>query len=89
MPQLRQHQRLQLSKTEGLAGLRPSDDRTIIERVTRQSLTKAVYARSRSPRSSTGASLFVGGGFYVLAFVVVLTVARTMASCWSLLTALE
>ena len=36
-------------------------------------------------------SLFlgVGGGFYVLAFVVVVTVARTMASCWALLTALE
>lgn len=36
-------------------------------------------------------SLFlgVGGGFYVLAFVVVLTVARTMASCWALLTALD
>ena len=36
-------------------------------------------------------SLFlgVGGGFYVLAFVVVVTVARTMASCWALLTALD
>ena len=36
-------------------------------------------------------SLFlgVGGGFYVLAFVIVLTLGRTMASCWALLTALE
>jgi hypothetical protein len=36
-------------------------------------------------------SLFlgVGGGFYVLGFVVVVTVGRTMASSWTLLTALE
>jgi modulator of FtsH protease len=36
-------------------------------------------------------SLFfgVGGGFYVLAFIVLLTLARTMASAWALLTALE
>jgi hypothetical protein len=33
--------------------------------------------------------LGIGGGFYVLAFVVVLTLGRTMASCWALLTALE
>lgn len=33
--------------------------------------------------------LGVGGGFYVLALVLVLTLARTMASCWALLTALE
>jgi hypothetical protein len=31
----------------------------------------------------------VGGGFYVLSLVLVLTLARTMASCWALLTALE
>ena len=29
-----------------------------------------------------------GGGFYVLGLVLVLTLARTMASCWALLTAL-
>jgi len=36
-------------------------------------------------------SLIVGvaGGFYLLALVLVLTLARTMASCWALLTALE
>ena len=36
-------------------------------------------------------SLFlgVGGGFYILAFVIVVTLGRTMASCWALLTALE
>jgi hypothetical protein len=36
-------------------------------------------------------SLFlgIGGGFYVLAFVIVVTLGRTMASCWALLTALE
>jgi hypothetical protein len=36
-------------------------------------------------------SLFlgVGGGFYVLAFVIVVTLGRTMASCWALLSALE
>lgn len=36
-------------------------------------------------------SLFIGagGGFYVLGLVVVVTVARTMSSCWTLLTALE
>jgi modulator of FtsH protease len=36
-------------------------------------------------------SLFfgVGGGFYVLAVVVVITLGRTMASSWALLTALE
>jgi hypothetical protein len=33
--------------------------------------------------------LGIGGGFYVLAFIVVLTLARTMASAWALLTALE
>jgi len=31
----------------------------------------------------------VGGGFYLLALVLVLTLALTMASCWALLTALE
>ena len=31
----------------------------------------------------------VGGGFYVLALVVVVTLGRTMASAWALLTALE
>jgi hypothetical protein len=31
----------------------------------------------------------VGGGFYVLGLVLVLTLGRTMASCWALLTALE
>jgi len=36
-------------------------------------------------------SLFlgVGGGFYVLAFVIVVTLGRTIASSWTLLTALE
>jgi hypothetical protein len=36
-------------------------------------------------------SLFIGagGGFYVLGLVVVITVARTMSNCWTLLTALE
>lgn len=33
--------------------------------------------------------LSVGGGFYVLAIVVVITLGRTMASSWALLTALE
>jgi hypothetical protein len=33
--------------------------------------------------------LGVGGGFYALAVVIVLTLARTMISCWTLLTALE
>lgn len=35
-------------------------------------------------------SLFlgVGGGFYVLALIVVITLGRTMANCWALLTAL-
>jgi hypothetical protein len=32
--------------------------------------------------------LGVGGGFYVLAVVLVVTLGRTMASCWALLTAL-
>ena len=30
----------------------------------------------------------IGGGFYVLDIVLVVTLARTMASCWALLTAL-
>ena len=30
----------------------------------------------------------IGGGFYVLDLVLVVTLARTMASCWALLTAL-
>ena len=31
----------------------------------------------------------IGGGFYVLALVVVITLGRTMSSAWALLTALE
>jgi hypothetical protein len=31
----------------------------------------------------------LGGGFYVLGLVLVVTLARTLASCWALLTALE
>ena len=31
----------------------------------------------------------LGGGFYVLGFIIVLTLGRTMASAWALLTALE
>jgi hypothetical protein len=31
----------------------------------------------------------VGGGFYVLGAILVITLARSMASCWALLTALE
>ena len=30
----------------------------------------------------------IGAGFYVLGLVLVVTLARTMASCWALLTAL-
>jgi len=33
--------------------------------------------------------LGVGGGFYVLAAVLVLTLARTMSTCWTLLTAID
>jgi len=33
--------------------------------------------------------LGVGGGFYVLDFVIVITLGRTMISAWTLLTALE
>src|SRR5438874_1910873 len=33
--------------------------------------------------------LGVGGGFYVLAAVLVLTLARTMSACWTLLTTLD
>lgn len=31
----------------------------------------------------------VGGGFYVLGGILVLTIARSMSNCWTLLTALE
>jgi hypothetical protein len=31
----------------------------------------------------------IGGGFYVLAAALVATLARSMAGCWGLLTALE
>jgi hypothetical protein len=31
----------------------------------------------------------IGGGFYVLGLVLVVTLGRTMASCWALMTALE
>lgn len=30
-----------------------------------------------------------GGGFYILAVAVIVTLGRTMASAWALLTALE
>jgi hypothetical protein len=39
--------------------------------------------------SSISLILGVGGGFYLLALVLVVTLGRTMASCWALLTALE
>ena len=39
--------------------------------------------------SAVSLFLGVGGGFYVLAFIVVVTLGRTMASSWALLTALE
>ena len=39
--------------------------------------------------SAVSLFLGVGGGFYVLALVIVVTLGRTMASCWALLTALE
>lgn len=39
--------------------------------------------------SAVSLFLGVGGGFYVLALIIVITLARTMASCWALLTALE
>jgi hypothetical protein len=31
----------------------------------------------------------IGGGFYVLGLVLMVTLGRTMASCWALLTSLE
>ena len=31
----------------------------------------------------------VGGGFYILGAILVITVARSMSNCWTLLTALE
>jgi hypothetical protein len=45
----------------------------------------------RAAYSYAGISLLlgVGGGFYILAVVIVLTLGRTMVSCWALLTALE
>jgi hypothetical protein len=45
----------------------------------------------RAAYSYAGLSLLLGagGGFYVLAVVIVLTLGRTMVSCWALLTALE
>ena len=39
--------------------------------------------------SAVSLFLGIGGGFYVLALVIVVTLGRTMASCWALLTALE
>ena len=39
--------------------------------------------------SAVSLFLGIGGGFYVLAFVIVVTLARTIASSWTLLTALE
>lgn len=39
--------------------------------------------------ASVSLILGVGGGFYVLGAILVITLARSMASCWALLTALE
>ena len=39
--------------------------------------------------ASASLMLGIGGGFYMLALVVVITLGRTMASAWALLTALE
>jgi hypothetical protein len=39
--------------------------------------------------SSVSLILGVGGGFYVLGAILVITLARSMSSCWTLLTALE
>jgi hypothetical protein len=38
--------------------------------------------------SAVSLFLGVGGGFYVLALIVIITLGRTMANCWALLTAL-
>jgi hypothetical protein len=38
--------------------------------------------------ASVSLLLGVGGGFCVLALIVVITLGRTMANCWALLTAL-
>jgi hypothetical protein len=38
--------------------------------------------------SAISLTVGIGGGFYVLGLVLVVTLARTMASCWALLTAL-
>jgi modulator of FtsH protease len=47
-------------------------------------LVRAVYVYA-----ALSLVLGVGGGFYVLGAVLVVTLARSMQSCWTLLTALE
>jgi hypothetical protein len=54
-----------------------------------QSTLVTLAIRGSYMYSAISLILGVGGGFYVLGAVLVLTLARTMASCWALLTALE
>src|SRR5438105_4389302 len=54
-----------------------------------QSSLVTVAIRGAYLYSSASLILGIGGGFYVLALVLVVTLGRTMASCWALLTALE
>lgn len=56
--------------------------------ISRSTLITLVFRASYS-YAALSLILGVGGGFYVLAVVIVLTLGRTMASCWALLTALE
>jgi hypothetical protein len=56
--------------------------------LTRASLVTFVFRFGYS-YAAISLILGVGGGFYVLALVLVVTLGRTMASCWALLTALE
>ena len=52
-------------------------------------LTLTLFIRVTYVWASLSLIAGIGGGFYVLGAILVITLARSMASCWALLTALE
>jgi hypothetical protein len=62
--------------------------RNRVETTLNQAALASLLIRGAYVYASVSLIVGVGGGFYVLGLVLVLTLARTMVSCWALLTAL-
>jgi modulator of FtsH protease len=62
--------------------------RNRVETTLNQAALASLLIRGGYVYASISLIVGVGGGFYILGLVLVLTLARTMISCWALLTAL-